>query len=225
MRVLVVEDDNDIAQQLIQALEHSGFAVDWAPDGEEGLYMGAQFPIDLAIIDVGLPKLNGIELVTKLRLQNKNFPILILTARDNWEDKVQGLEAGADDYLVKPYHLAELLARLNALQRRVSGMSHPRINSGPLALDTTLKRLFLDEKAIDLTAYEYRLVEYFMLNPGKILSKSELTDHIYDDGAEHDSNVIEVFIRRLRKKLDPDSTLKPIANIRGQGYRFELVNQ
>lgn len=223
MRVLVVEDDQYIAQQLIQALEHSGFAVDWAPDGEEGLYMGVQYPIDLAIIDVGLPKLNGIELVTRLRLQDKNFPILILTARDNWEDKVQGLEAGADDYLVKPYHLAELLARLNALQRRVSGMAHPKITFGSLSLDTSLRRVFLHDKAIDLTAYEYRLVEYLMLNPGKILSKSELTDHIYDDEAEHDSNVIEVFIRRLRKKLDPDATLKPIANIRGQGYRFDLA--
>lgn len=224
MRVLVVEDDSSIAQQLIQALEHSGYAVDWAPDGEEGLYMGTEFPVDLAIIDVGLPKINGIELVDRLRLQNKNFPILILTARDKWEDKVEGLQAGADDYLVKPYHLAELLARLNALQRRISGRSHPRIEFGPLTLDTSLKRVFLSEKAINLTAYEYRLVEYLMLNPGKILSKSELTDHIYDDDVEHDSNVIEVFVRRLRKKLDPESTLKPIANIRGQGYRFDLMS-
>ncbi len=224
MRVLVVEDDNSIAEQLVQALEHSGYAVDCAPDGEEGLYMGTHFPIDMAIVDVGLPKINGIELVRQLRLQNKNFPILILTARDNWEDKVEGLEAGADDYLVKPYHLAELLARLNALQRRASGMSHPKVAFGPLSLDTSLKRVFLHDKAIDLTAYEYRLVEYLMLNPGKILSKSELTDHIYDDDTEHDSNVIEVFVRRLRKKLDPQSTLKPIANIRGQGYRFELLS-
>ncbi len=222
MRVLVVEDDQIIAEQLIQALEHSGYAVDHAPDGEEGLYMGSQFPIDLAIIDVGLPKLNGIELVNQLRIQKKDYPILILTARDSWEDKVAGLEAGADDYLVKPYHLAELLARLNALQRRIAGMSHPRVSFGPLVLDTSLKRIFIQEQAIDLTAYEYRLLEYLMLNPGKILSKSELIDHIYDDDTEHDSNVIEVFVRRLRKKLDPDSTLKPIANIRGQGYRFEL---
>lgn len=222
MRILVVEDDENIASQLIHALEESGFAVDWAPDGEEGLHMGCQHPIDIAIIDVGLPKLNGIELVQKLRLAKKHFPILILTARDNWEDKVEGLQAGADDYLVKPYHLAELLARLNALQRRVSGMSHPKVSFGPLSLDTSLRRVFLNETAIDLTAYEYRLVEYLMMNPGKILSKSELVDHIYDDGAEHDSNVIEVFVRRLRKKLDPESTLKPIANVRGQGYRFEL---
>jgi len=222
MRVLVVEDDQIIAEQLIEALEHSGYAVDHAPDGEEGLYMGSQFPIDLAIIDVGLPKLNGIELVNQLRILQKDYPILILTARDSWEDKVAGLEAGADDYLVKPYHLAELLARLNALQRRIAGMSHPRVSFGPLVLDTSLKRIFIQEQAIDLTAYEYRLLEYLMLNPGKILSKSELIDHIYDDDTEHDSNVIEVFVRRLRKKLDPDSTLKPIANIRGQGYRFEL---
>lgn len=223
MRVLVVEDDHNIAEQLTQALEQSGYAVDCAPDGEEGLYMGTQFPVDMAIVDVGLPKINGIELVRQLRSQNKHYPILILTARDNWEDKVEGLEAGADDYLVKPYHLAELLARLNALQRRISGMSHPKIVFGPLSLDTTLKRVFSDEQAIDLTAYEYRLVEYLMLHPGKILSKTELTDHIYDDDTEHDSNVIEVFVRRLRKKLDPDATLKPIANIRGQGYRFDLT--
>ncbi len=222
MRVLVVEDDPTIAEQLIQSLEHTGYAVDHAPDGEEGLYMGSQFPIDLAIIDVGLPKINGIELVNRLRMQKINYPILILTARDSWEDKVLGLEAGADDYLVKPYHLAELLARLNALQRRIAGMSHPRVSFGPLVLDTSLKRIFNQEQAIDLTAFEYRLLEYLMLNPGKILSKSELIDHIYDDDAEHDSNVIEVFVRRLRKKLDPESKLKPIANVRGQGYRFEL---
>ena len=222
MRILVVEDDPAISQQLIQALEHSGYAVDHAPDGEEGLYMGKEFPVDLAIVDIGLPKLNGVELVTQLRQADKAYPILILTARDNWQDKVEGLEAGADDYLVKPFHLAELLARLNALQRRASGMAHPKLKFGPLSLDTSLKRVFVNDDAVDLTAYEYRLAEYLMMNPGKVLSKSELTDHIYDDDTEHDSNVIEVFVRRLRKKLDPESTLKPIANIRGQGYRFEL---
>lgn len=223
MRILVVEDDPAISQQLIQALEHSGYAVDHAPDGEEGLYMGKEYPIDLAIVDIGLPKLNGVELVTQLRLADRSFPILILTARDNWQDKVEGLEAGADDYLVKPFHLAELLARLNALQRRASGLSHPKLTFGPIALDTSLKRVFVNNEAIDLTAYEYRLAEYLMMNSGKVLSKSELTDHIYDDNTEHDSNVIEVFVRRLRKKLDPESNLKPIANVRGQGYRFELA--
>ena len=223
MKLLVVEDDADLRRQLVSGLESNGYTVEETADGQEALYLGTEFSYDLAIVDLGLPSLSGVDLIKKWRANERNFPILILTARSDWQDKVEGLEAGADDYLVKPYHLAELLARLNALQRRVSGMSHPKVVFGPLSLDTTLKRVFLHNNAIDLTAYEYRLVEYLMLNPGKILSKSELTDHIYDDDTEHDSNVIEVFVRRLRKKLDPESTIKPIANIRGQGYRFDVA--
>jgi two-component system response regulator PhoP len=222
MRVLVVEDEPDIAQQLKRALTHAGFAVDVAPDGEEGLYMGLQYPIDMAVIDIGLPKLNGIELVKKLRQQQKTFPILILTARGDWQDKVEGLEAGADDYLVKPFHLEELLARLNALKRRASGMAHAMIEKGPIQVDTNKKSVSLQGEEIALTAYEYRVLEYMMMNPGKIVSKHELTEHIYDEEVDHDSNVIEVFVGRLRKKLDPTSQFKPIETIRGQGYRVTL---
>ncbi len=222
MRVLVVEDDKDIASQLKQALTHSGYAVDVAPDGEEGLYMGQEFPIDLAIIDVGLPKLNGIELVKKLRAAGKMFPILILTARGKWQDKVEGLEAGSDDYLVKPFQLEELLARLNALQRRYAGMAQATIEKGPISVNTHKKQVSLHGSDITLTAYEYRLLEYLMMNPGKVISKFELTEHIYDEDIDHDSNVIEVFVGRLRKKLDPKSDYKPIETIRGQGYRFSL---
>jgi len=222
MRVLVVEDDKDIASQLKQALTHSGYAVDVAPDGEEGLYMGQEFPIDLAIIDVGLPKLNGIELVKELRAAGKMFPILILTARGKWQDKVEGLEAGSDDYLVKPFQLEELLARLNALQRRYAGMAQATIEKGPISVNTHKKQVSLHGSDITLTAYEYRLLEYLMMNPGKVISKFELTEHIYDEDIDHDSNVIEVFVGRLRKKLDPKSDYKPIETIRGQGYRFSL---
>lgn len=223
MRVLVVEDDKDIASQLKQALTHAGYAVDVAPDGEEGLYMGKEFPIDLAIIDVGLPKLNGIELVSALRQAQKMFPILILTARGKWQDKVEGLEAGADDYLVKPFQLEELLARLNALQRRAAGMAQATIEKGPISVNTHKKQVSLHGRDITLTAYEYRLLEYLMMNPGKVISKFELTEHIYDEDIDHDSNVIEVFVGRLRKKLDPKSEYKPIETIRGQGYRFSLT--
>jgi two-component system response regulator PhoP len=219
----VVEDDKDIASQLKQALSHAGYAVDVAPDGEEGLYMGKEFPIDLAIIDVGLPKLNGIELVKALRGAGSSFPILILTARGKWQDKVEGLEAGADDYLVKPFQLEELLARLNALQRRAAGMAQATIEKGPICVNTHKKQVSLHGKDITLTAYEYRLLEYLMMNPGKVISKFELTEHIYDEDSEHDSNVIEVFVGRLRKKLDPKSDYKPIETIRGQGYRFSLA--
>ena len=223
MRVLVVEDDKDIASQLKQALTHAGYAVDVAPDGEEGLYMGKEFPIDLAIIDVGLPKLSGIELVSALRQAQKMFPILILTARGKWQDKVEGLEAGADDYLVKPFQLEELLARLNALQRRAAGMAQATIEKGPISVNTHKKQVSLHGRDITLTAYEYRLLEYLMMNPGKVISKFELTEHIYDEDIDHDSNVIEVFVGRLRKKLDPKSDYKPIETIRGQGYRFSLT--
>jgi len=222
MRVLVVEDDEDIAQQLKHALTHAGYAVDLAPDGQEGLYMGLEYPIDLAVIDLGLPKLDGVSLVKKLRQANKMFPILILTARGNWQDKVEGLEAGSDDYLVKPFHLEELLARLNALQRRASGMAHAIMEKGPIKVDTNKKRVSLHGDDVTLTAYEYRVLEYMMMNSGKVISKMELSEHIYDEDMDHDSNVIEVFVGRLRKKLDPISQFKPIETIRGQGYRFTL---
>ncbi len=168
----------------------------------------------------GLPKLSGIELIRRLRGEGVTFPILILTARGDWQDKVEGLEAGADDYLVKPFHIEELLARLNALLRRSAGHASPTLESGPIQLNTASQVLTLNGEMVDLTAYEYRVLEYLMLNAGKVVSKTELTEHIYEQDYDRDSNVLEVFIRRLRRKLDPEGTLQPIETLRGRGYRF-----
>ncbi|MEW8292630.1 MAG: response regulator transcription factor, partial [Candidatus Thiodiazotropha endolucinida] len=178
--------------------------------------------IDVGIVDIGLPKLSGIELIRELRKLDKHFPILILTARGNWQDKVEGLEAGADDYLVKPFHVEELLARLNALLRRTGGWSQPVLSGGPVELDTRTQSVTLHGDPVELTAYEYKVLEYMMLHAGKVISKTDLTEHIYDQDWDRDSNTIEVFVRRLRKKLDPDERYKPIETLRGRGYRFAL---
>ncbi|MES9856033.1 MAG: response regulator transcription factor [Sedimenticola sp.] len=220
MRVLVVEDETALREQLYQQLTSRGFSVDSAGDGEEGLYIGRAYPLDLAVIDLGLPKLSGIELIRQLRGEGVSFPILILTARGDWQDKVEGLEAGADDYLVKPFHIEELLARLNALLRRSAGHASPMLASGPIQLNTASQTLTLNSETVDLTAYEYRVLEYLMLNAGKVVSKTELTEHIYEQDYDRDSNVLEVFVRRLRRKLDPEGTLQPIETLRGRGYRF-----
>ncbi|MEJ1335386.1 MAG: response regulator transcription factor [Candidatus Sedimenticola sp. (ex Thyasira tokunagai)] len=222
MRVLVVEDESALREQLHQQLTSRGFSVDSAEDGEEGLYIGRAYPLDLAVIDLGLPKLSGIELIRRLRGEGVAFPILILTARGDWQDKVEGLEAGADDYLVKPFHIEELLARLNALLRRSAGHASPTLESGPIQLNTASQVLTLNGDMVDLTAYEYRVLEYLMLNAGKVVSKTELTEHIYEQDYDRDSNVLEVFIRRLRRKLDPEGTLQPIETLRGRGYRFSI---
>ncbi len=222
MRVLVVEDEAGIREQLAARLREEGFAVDTASDGEEGLYYGREYPVDLAIVDVGLPKLNGIDLIQQLRAERQSFPILILTARSRWQEKVDGLEAGADDYLVKPFHVEELLARVRALLRRAAGSAQSAIECGPVTLNTSTQEVSVDGSPLTLTAYEYRLLQYLMLNPGKVVSKAELTDHIYEEDSDRDSNVIEVFIGRLRKKLDPDNVTKPIETLRGRGYRFKL---
>jgi two-component system response regulator PhoP len=222
MRILVVEDEATLLAQLQQQLSAQGYSVDTAADGEEGLYYGQEYPIDLAVVDIGLPKLSGVDLIRRLREEGKGFPILILTARGNWQDKVEGLDAGADDYLVKPFHIEELLARLNALLRRSSGFSSPVIEFGPIALDTSSQSLQVDGLAVELTAYEYKVLEYLMLHPGQVVSKSELTEHIYDQDFDRDSNVLEVFVGRLRRKLDPENSLKPIETLRGRGYRFGL---
>jgi two-component system response regulator PhoP len=220
MRILVVEDEANLRNQLQQRLVIEGYSVDVAQDGEEGRYFGLEYPFDLAVIDLGLPKLSGIELIRDLRERKVSFPILILTARDNWQDKVEGLEVGADDYLVKPFNMQELLARLNALLRRSAGFASPRIAWGPIEIDTLRQVATRDGQEVVLTAYEYKVLEYLMLHAGKVVSKSELTEHIYDQDFDRDSNVLEVFIRRLRKKLDPDSHLQPIETLRGRGYRF-----
>jgi len=220
MRVLIVEDDTTLASQLQQQLQQRGFITDLAHDGEEGLFYALESPLDIAIIDLGLPKLSGIELIQQARAQGKAYPILILTARDRWQDKVEGLEAGADDYLSKPFHHEELLARLNALLRRSGGWTQSQLHCGSVTLDTRSQKVMLNEQPLELTGYEFKVLEYLMLHAGETLSKSRLTEHLYDD--ERDSNVIEVFIRRLRKKLDPDGTLNPIETLRGQGYRLTL---
>ena len=224
MRALIVEDEPQLRQQLIDALSDTGFSVDSAGDGEEGLYYGQEYAYDIAIIDLGLPKLNGIELIEQLRENAFCYPILILTARDNWQDKVEGLEAGADDYLVKPFHMEELLARLNALIRRAAGQANPTLNIGYLQLNTRTQQVSSRAQPVTLTAYEYKVLEYLMLHPQKVISKTELTEHIYAQDYDRDSNVIEVFIGRLRKKLDPDNLENPIETLRGRGYRLSLPN-
>jgi two-component system response regulator PhoP len=197
--------------------------VDIAGDGEEGLYLGREMPVDIAVIDLGLPKMSGMELVTALRKEGKKFPILILTARSSWQDKVEGLKTGADDYLVKPFHVEELLARVNALVRRASGWTRSVLECGPIALDTTAQTVTSNGQAVDLTSYEYKVLEYLILHAGELVSKADLTEHIYQQDFDRDSNVLEVFIGRLRKKLDPDNNLKPIETVRGRGYRFAIA--
>lgn len=222
MRILVVEDEQALREQLASSLKANHYVVDAAPDGEEGLYLASECPYDLAVIDLGLPKMSGLELIRSLRDKAITFPILILTARGDWQDKVEGLEAGADDYLTKPFHMEELSARLNALLRRSAGHAHPQLKFGAITLDTVAKQVTLENSPLELTAYEYATLEYLIHHAGKVVSKTELTEHIYDQDFDRDSNVIEVFITRLRKKLDPEGSLKPITTERGRGYRFVL---
>lgn len=219
MRILVVEDEPNLRSQLKTRLTESGYVVDVAEDGEEGLYFGNEYEYDAAIVDLGLPKLDGMDLIAQLRAGERDFPVLVLTARGNWQDKVEGLEAGADDYLTKPFQPEELLARLNALLRRAGGYASPVLEQGDLKLDTARKEVRVCDALIELTAYEFRVLEYLMLNPSRVVSKTELTDHLYEQDFDRDSNVIEVFVGRLRKKLDP---INPIRTVRGQGYRFSL---
>jgi two-component system response regulator PhoP len=219
MRILVVEDEPNLSAQLKERLGAEGFIVDLAADGEEGLYFGREYDYDAAVVDLGLPKLDGMDLIAELRKENRDFPVLVLTARGNWQDKVEGLEAGADDYLTKPFQAEELLARLNALMRRAAGYASPVIEQGSLKLDTAKKEVRVKDALVELTAYEYKVLEYLMLNPSRVVSKTELTDHLYEQDFDRDSNVIEVFVGRLRKKLTP---VNPIRTIRGQGYRFSM---
>ena len=222
MRALVVEDDPALREQVCRHLTDEGYAVDSAADGEQGLYMAVEYPVDIAIVDLGLPKTPGIAIIKAVRKAGRSYPILILTARDGWQSKVEGLEAGADDYLVKPFHKEELLARARALVRRSGGWSQPELQSGPIVLNTAAKSVTLQGAPVELTAFEYRVLEYLVMHAGEVVSKTALTEHLYNEDDERDSNVIEVFIRRLRSKLDPDSTLNPIATQRGSGYRWNL---
>ena len=220
MRILVIEDETALYDQIVNDLKKASYTVDKAYDGEEGLYLATEYPFDLMVIDLGLPKVSGMDVIKSLRSQGNHCPVMILTARDHWQDKVDGLSAGADDYLAKPFHTEELIARINALIRRSAGHSSPVLKLGPLTLDTLQQTLLIGDKHIEVTAYEYRLMEYLAHNPNKIVSKTELTEHLYEQDYDRDSNVIEVFVGRLRKKLDPDNSIKPIETLRGRGYRL-----
>lgn len=222
MRVLIVEDEAPLREQLVVRLKEEGYVVDAASDGAEGLYFGQEYPVDVAVIDLGLPTMSGIDLIEKLRTAGKQFPILILTARSRWQDKVEGLNAGGDDYLVKPFHMEELIARLKALLRRSAGWTQSVLACDPVSLNTSTQEVTVDSHKLDLTAYEYRVLEYLMLHTGEVVSKTQLTEHIYEQDFDRDSNVIEVFVARLRKKLDPDERFNPIETLRGRGYRFAL---
>lgn len=220
MRVLVVEDEPALREQLVHELRRAGYTVDAAADGAEGLYAAAEYPIDVAIIDLGLPKVSGLDLIRKARAQGLTMPVLILTARDRWQDKVEGLQAGADDYVTKPFQVEEVLARVQALLRRAAGFADPVLRVGPIALDTRTQEVAVDGVSIELTTFEYRLLEYLVLHAGEVVSKTELTEKLYEQDFERDSNTIEVFVGRLRRKLDPDDRFKPIETLRGRGYRL-----
>ncbi|MEM5496396.1 response regulator transcription factor [Paraglaciecola mesophila] len=220
MRILIVEDDSRLLTQLDTLLQTHGYSVDLADDGAKALFLLSEHPYDLAIIDIGLPVMDGFEVIQKARKNNVSCPILILTARDRWQEKVEGLDAGADDYLTKPFQNEELLARVKALIRRSAGQANPTIELGPISLNTLSEQVSVSGKDIELTAYEYKVFEYLLLNPKKVVSKTELTEHIYDQDFDLDSNVIEVFVGRLRKKLDPQGSINPIETMRGRGYRI-----
>lgn len=222
MRLLVVEDEQALRSMLVEQFADQGFIVDAAGDGVEGLYFATEYPIDLAIVDLGLPELPGMELIRRMRAAGKTCPVLILTARGQWQEKVEGLQAGADDYVVKPFHFEEVLARVQALLRRSGGWADAVLRSGTVSLDTRSQQVSVGGENVDLTSFEYRMLECLMLSAGKVMSKAELTDRLYNQDFERDSNTIEVFIRRLRKKLDPDNMLQPIETLRGRGYRWNL---
>ncbi|MDG4598241.1 MAG: response regulator transcription factor [Candidatus Contendobacter sp.] len=222
MRILIIEDEAALRERVTTQLREQGYAVDSAADGRTGLYLGQEYPLDAAVVDLGLPDLSGIEVIRRWRAAGRKFPVLILTARGRWQDKVEGLEAGADDYLVKPFYTEELLARLRALIRRTGGWTQAVLRCGPIALDTGAQQVTLAGQAVELTAYEYKLLEYLMLHAGTVISKTELTEHLYQEDEDRDSNVLEVLVGRLRRKLDPNRDLNPIETLRGRGYRFRL---
>jgi two-component system OmpR family response regulator len=214
MRLLVVEDDADLNRQLVQALGDAGYAVDSAHDGEEGHFLGDTEPYDAVILDLGLPVIDGVTVLEKWRREGRKMPVLILTARDRWSDKVSGFDAGADDYVAKPFHMEEVLARIRALLRRSAGHATSELVCGPVRLDTRSARVTVDGKAVKLTSLEFRLLSYLMHHQGRVVSRTELVEHLYDQDFDRDSNTIEVFVGRLRKKLGADY----IRTVRGLGY-------
>ncbi|MBA4802773.1 MULTISPECIES: response regulator transcription factor [Euryhalocaulis] len=216
MRVLVVEDDPDLSRQLGRALEDSGYAVDLAADGEDGHFLGETEPYDAIVLDLGLPKIDGVTVLERWRREGKATPVLILTARDRWSEKVAGFDAGADDYLTKPFHTEELLARLRALIRRAAGHATPLLEVGDLSVDTRAARAYVAGEPIRLTSHEFKLLQYLAHHPGEVVSRGELVEHIYDQDFDRDSNTIEVFVGRLRKKIGSDR----IETVRGLGYRL-----
>lgn len=225
MRILLVEDDVALQDSLAGILREAGYAVDVSGDGIEGLFFGEEYALDLAIIDLGLPGMPGLELIHKLRERECQFPILILTARAEWQDKVEGLESGADDYLTKPFHPEELKARVSALLRRAAGHASPVIDFGPFKIDLNSQRVYKGAQEIDLTSFEYKVFEYMLMHPQEVVTKTALSEHIYEEDADRDSNVIEVFVGRLRKKIDPQGLLNPIETLRGRGYRLNMQQQ
>lgn len=220
MRILILEDETGLLEHLQQGFKKAGFAVDSSTNGKEGLFLGKEHDYDLAIIDLGLPEMDGLQVIKALREAKRTFPVLVLTARGHWRDKVDGLESGADDYLAKPFVFDELMARVKALLRRSVGMASSTLALGVFELDTSAKTVAVEGRPVELTSYEYNTLEYLMTHKDKVVSKTELTEHLYEQDYDRDSNVIEVFIRRLRKKLDPEGSLNPIITQRGMGYRF-----
>ena len=214
MRLLVVEDDQDLNRQIVKALEDAGYAVDRAFDGEEGHFLGETEPYDAVVLDVGLPKMDGITVLERWRRAGRQMPVLILTARDRWSDKVMGFDSGADDYVAKPFHMEEVLARLRALIRRTTGHATNELVCGPVSLDARAGRVVVDGNPVKLTSHEYRLLAYLMHHTGRVVSRTELVEHLYDQDFDRDSNTIEVFVGRLRKKLGVDV----IQTVRGMGY-------
>jgi two-component system, OmpR family, response regulator len=214
VRLLVVEDDRDLNRQIVQALDQAGYAVDRAYDGEEGHFLGDTEPYDAIVLDIGLPKKDGITVLEEWRRAGRMMPVLILTARDRWSDKVQGFDAGADDYVAKPFHMEEVLARLRALLRRATGHATNELTCGPVRLDTKAGRVVVDGAPVKLTSHEYRLLAYLMHHSGRVISRTEIVEHLYDQDFDRDSNTIEVFVGRLRKKLGVDV----IQTVRGLGY-------
>jgi two-component system response regulator PhoP len=223
MRVLLVEDDPNLSRSLAAQLEQAGYSVERSGDGREGLYYAREYPVDLAIVDLGLPSMSGVELIKQLRADGKDYPILVLTARDRWQDKVEALKLGADDYVVKPFNVEELLARVDALLRRAGGWAQSELVCGPITLDTRTQEVNVKGAKLELTSFEYKLLEYLMLHAGEVLSKAQITEELYSEDFERDSNTIEVFIGRLRRKLDPDNSYQPIETLRGRGYRLALA--
>ncbi len=222
MRLLLIEDEAPLRLTLARRLEADGYRVDQAGDGEDGLFQAREYPVDLAIVDLGLPKINGLSIVQRLRADGRTLPVLILTARGGWQDKVTGLEAGADDYLVKPFEYPELAARVKALLRRATQAASDVLTLGPLAIDVPAQQVRRDGTLVELTTFEYRVLEYLVRARPRIVGKQELSDYLYPHDDDRDSNVLEVLVGRLRRKLDPAGDMLPIETVRGRGYRFTL---